>query len=53
MDDKKIVISKIGGVYGYNVVVFINGTNINEYIIGHMSTIEEMFPRSEYKYICL
>ena len=53
MDNKKIVISEIGEPYGYNVVVFINGVNINEYIIGHMSTIEEMFPESDYKYVYL
>ena len=53
MENKSIVISEVGGVYGYNVILFINGVNINEYMIGHMSTIEEMFPKSEYKYVFL
>lgn len=50
---KQIIISEIGYPYGYNVIEMIDGLNINEFIIGHLSTIEEQFPKSDWEWIML
>lgn len=47
--NKKIIITNLGR-YGYQVVVLIDGVCINDEIIAHMDTIEDRYPRSEYKY---
>ena len=50
--NKMIIITNLG-YYGYQVVVLIDGSCVNDEIIAHMDTIEDRYPRSEYKYIIM
>lgn len=51
--NKQIIITFISEEYGYNVVEMVDGVSITDFIFAHLSTIEEQFPKSEWKWIML